>query len=460
MTRTFSITVPPESRTLHADEQGRAAVSYTITNNKPSPARGRVRVVPRNSSREDWFTIEGEPERDFRGDEAHQFTVRAIMSPDAPAGTYSFRLDAANVSNPQEDFTEGETVAIEWRPSPQKRAAAWPWPLIAAGGALFIVAAIALFFMLRPIRVPDVLGKTLPFALADIQSAQLTPIEPWLYEYALNPAEDSDNPANWIVVRTEPPAHTKVDRNSNVQLVVLRKGLEVPPVEGKKVEEALALLKDGFQVADVNHSGQRENTAPGIVIEQIPQGGKVVPPGSEVKLVVQKPADRPQVPPVLGKKYDVAELLLSQAGIGYTREIVSSQSPGWIRSREVPGTVVAVEPAEGMEVPEATGQVKLVVMGIAVPNFESKRPIRERPGTPAPAVMARILTVEQYKDLLVKSGLLYKTSAPGSDKVKRTHPQPGTALLPGPQAVVEINYPLVKLPADSFRTLPFDKHGS
>lgn len=141
MLRTFDIAVPPESRTVQADAQGRAAVAYTITNNKPSPARGRVRIVPRSSSKEDWFGVDGEGERDFRGNEAHQFTVRALIPPQTLAGTYSFRLDAANVANPQEDFSEGETVAVEWKPLPPQQERQWPsWliPVIAALAVLIV----------------------------------------------------------------------------------------------------------------------------------------------------------------------------------------------------------------------------------------------------------------------------------------------------------------------------------
>jgi len=146
MTRTFTVSVPPGSRTLRAGADGRAQVAYTVANKKPTPARARVRVAARDSSRDEWFQVEGDAERDFRAEEAQVFTVRVAIPRDVPAGTYGFRLDAVSVADPQEDFTEGDSIAVEWTPPPVTPRPRLPWWLIpAAAGVVAIVVGVVVW---------------------------------------------------------------------------------------------------------------------------------------------------------------------------------------------------------------------------------------------------------------------------------------------------------------------------
>ena len=144
--KTFSITVPPESRTLYADADGRAEVAYTITNQLTAPARGRLQIVPRGSALEKWFALDGEPERDFRAGEAHLATVRVRIPADVPAGKFDFRADAISVVNPQEDFSEGDLITIEWRPRPPVPPPKFPWWLwLVLGGIAIVILGVLIW---------------------------------------------------------------------------------------------------------------------------------------------------------------------------------------------------------------------------------------------------------------------------------------------------------------------------
>jgi PKD repeat protein len=121
-----------------------------VTNVKSFPARGRVRVAAQGSARDDWLQVQGDLERNFRADETHQFTVRAAIPNGTPAGTYSFRLDVVNVANPQEDFTEGDTVAVQWKPDAVEPPRPFPWWLVAAAVLLVVGVSGGLYFAFRP----------------------------------------------------------------------------------------------------------------------------------------------------------------------------------------------------------------------------------------------------------------------------------------------------------------------
>ncbi|MEW5989621.1 MAG: hypothetical protein AB1791_23590, partial [Chloroflexota bacterium] len=85
MTTPFAITVPANNVTLHANRQGE--VSFTVTNTGQRPLRGRARVIPLQGASAAWFTLVGEPEREFGVASTQQFTVQVQIPPTAPAGS-------------------------------------------------------------------------------------------------------------------------------------------------------------------------------------------------------------------------------------------------------------------------------------------------------------------------------------------------------------------------------------
>src|SRR5262249_27882789 len=116
----------------------------------------------------------------LRGGGGQRFKIEVAVPPEAPAGTYGFRLDAVNVANPDEDFAEGQTLSFVWQPPPPQPPPQKPWwisPAIIAGCPLVLI--LGLFFMLRDTRVavPYPLGKTRPDAESALKAAGLKPSE-------------------------------------------------------------------------------------------------------------------------------------------------------------------------------------------------------------------------------------------------------------------------------------------
>ena len=147
--RAPSFTVTSLSEKVTLDDSGAARASFTVTNTSPQPLRGRLPARPLGAAKADWFTVP-DAVRDFAPDGAQQVVVQLEVPRGATAGTYSFRLDAVSEADPDEDFTEGPSVAfdVKARPKPKKR---FPWWILIVVGALvlLIIIAAVIFLLVR-----------------------------------------------------------------------------------------------------------------------------------------------------------------------------------------------------------------------------------------------------------------------------------------------------------------------
>lgn len=145
--KSFTITTPA-TETMKADAGGHAQAVFTVTNATARPVRAILRARAIGDSKQEWLSIAGESERDFGGGATEQVTVR-FDAVGAPAGKYSFRLNASSAINPDEDFTEGPTVNVEVPapvvvgPKPKK----FPWIIIAIIAAVLLIGGIVLFLI-------------------------------------------------------------------------------------------------------------------------------------------------------------------------------------------------------------------------------------------------------------------------------------------------------------------------
>jgi hypothetical protein len=115
--RVFEITLV--NRFVDLDENGYGQASFTVSNVTTRGMRGRAKVEALQEAKHKWLSIGGEAERDFAPGATQLFTVRiqvpAVARPPAVARhpECAFRLNLFSTQNPDEDFTEGQTVACE-----------------------------------------------------------------------------------------------------------------------------------------------------------------------------------------------------------------------------------------------------------------------------------------------------------------------------------------------------------
>ncbi len=158
MANIFNITV--DATDIKADAEGKATAIFTVTNALNTPVRGIAKAKALDNTLQDWLSVKGEPERDFSAHGTEQFTVEFSKPAGsaAPGATekFPFRLDVFSAANPDEEFTEGQTVNVEVKQPealPVKKSFPW-WILIVAGAALILIV-ILLFLLFGRGGKPD-----------------------------------------------------------------------------------------------------------------------------------------------------------------------------------------------------------------------------------------------------------------------------------------------------------------
>jgi hypothetical protein len=148
--RPASFTVTSAGQRVSLDANGGAQASFTVTNTSTQTLRGRLLARPGDTAKPEWFSVVGETVRQFGPNAAEQVVVQLNVPRAAPPGTYSFRLDAVSEADPDEDFTEGPSVAFEVAaaPPPPKRKIPW-WIFAIAGGVLLLIIIIVVILIAR-----------------------------------------------------------------------------------------------------------------------------------------------------------------------------------------------------------------------------------------------------------------------------------------------------------------------
>jgi hypothetical protein len=114
-------------------------------------AEGRFLTRPSEPAKAEWLSIVGESVRDFAPNAAEQAVVKLAVPPTSPPGSYSFRLDAVSEVDPDEDFTEGPSVAFDVAAPPAEEKKKFPWWILAiiGGVVLLIIIGVVVFLLVR-----------------------------------------------------------------------------------------------------------------------------------------------------------------------------------------------------------------------------------------------------------------------------------------------------------------------
>jgi hypothetical protein len=138
-----SFTVAAGRGKVRLDSSGAAHAPFTVTNTGAQTLKGRLIPRPSEPAKAEWFSIVGESVRDFPPNAPAQVVVELRIPLDAPSGSYSFRLDAVSQVDPDEDFTQGPSVAFQLPLPPPKKPFPW-WIVAVAGGVLLLIVLIVI----------------------------------------------------------------------------------------------------------------------------------------------------------------------------------------------------------------------------------------------------------------------------------------------------------------------------
>lgn len=182
------------------------------------------------------------------------------------------------------------------------------------------------------VSVPNVVGMTAEQAKKELAKKNLG--------YYPSKQEVSDKYEKGIIIRQETKAGTKVDKNTQVNVVISlgkkEKLITVPNVVGQDEGSAQKILEDSNLVVD--SKGQYDdNTEKGKVISTDPSSGVEVEEGSTVTMLVSMGAEKATVPRILGLSQADADAALSAAGLttgNVTEDFSNEYNAGTVMSQK------------------------------------------------------------------------------------------------------------------------------
>ena len=192
-----------------------------------------------------------------------------------------------------------------------------------------------------PVRVPDVVGKTLPRARELLRESDLA-------VGRVTKAFDDDVPAGQVVSRS---GGAQAPQGSDIDLV-LSKGpfpVAVPKVLRLTQDEATAVLESAGFVVEA--AEEYSETAPrGQVIAQDPKQGTELQPGNSVAIVVSLGPPTFEMPNVVGMTQQAALDLLRGLGLDVEVSIVPGYEDGTIVVFQRPATGTIVRAGDVVEI--------------------------------------------------------------------------------------------------------------
>jgi beta-lactam-binding protein with PASTA domain len=289
------------------DDSGAARASFTVTNTSPQALRGRLLTRPRDAAKPEWFTVAGESVRDFAPDGAQQVVVELKVPPGTPIGSYSFRLDAVSEDDPDEDFTEGPSVAFDVTAPPPPKKKKFPWWILIVVGAvvLLIVIGVVVWLLVRDtsVTVPRVVGEPRAAAENKLTDAGFT------VKVAFVQVSDRDQ--HGVVQSQVPAGGTKQPEKTEVTISVGRMPT-VPKVTGLTEAQATAKLAEEDLGVRVRNIGVADPQQDGIVQSQDPAEGTLQPPETVVRIDVGRNV---VVPHVVGRLERAAVDIITSVGL-------------------------------------------------------------------------------------------------------------------------------------------------
>lgn len=234
---------------------------------------------------------------------------------------------------------------------PRKR-----WLFGIAGGSIGILLLIFFllfrFTQLGGIRIPDVSGATQDEAIAELQQANLKIGE-------IN-KEPSDTIKPDLIVRTVPGRHTRVKKNSKVDLFTSTgpKSRRIPDVTGKSFKEAKKIFSQlGFEVVKKDQFSA-EMDKDHVLAQSLKAGENRKPkPGEKVTLTVSKGPETFTMEDLTGRSrqevLDYAKKVRIQ--VNFHEQYAENQDPDQVLSQSIaPGE--KFEEGQQMDVTLSKGQ--------------------------------------------------------------------------------------------------------
>ena len=265
------------------------------------------------------------------------------------------------------------------------------WPVVLAAAAVLLFVGVIGYFLWNTIfsglmapaktyPVPDLIGKVYEEIKDDTEL---------LGRYTLVEGETvADEAEPGTIIAQDPEGDKEVGESVTQIKVTISAGpetVEMIPLDDMDYQTASTALRNiGLKIGVPTYEND-ETIEQGFIISYTPMEGVLVPPGTEVQVVVSKgPADKPfPMPKLVDMDEELANITISQHNLD------PNGKRDYIHDPEVPeGKVITQYPLEGTEVTEGTA-VNLVISKGPDPATVSPDP----PETQDPIPVTKSFTV-------------------------------------------------------------------
>jgi len=264
---------------------------FNVTNKSGERRAGRLSVQTAGEAKREWFTLDGEQERDFGAGETQTASIRISVPDDVAAGDYPFRLRVVAVNDPDNDHVDGpaSTARIEARAT-NGGIKPWVWILLAV--LLLLLVGGGLFFFLRGsgddpqpppkeekpanlVQVPKLEGEPLDKARELAKDFDFIPVE----------GKPGEGRQPGTIYEQTPPAGEMLRKGFPVR-ATFDPGVLVPQLTGNTDNAVRQLSQIGLHVA--SSTSRCENTGDvGQILDQNPKPGARVTLKSGIDVVVR-----------------------------------------------------------------------------------------------------------------------------------------------------------------------------
>jgi len=208
----FEVTAASREITLDEADGRRGRVRFNVLNVAGGARTCRFIVNPAGGAEAGWFRIEGEQERTLQPNTSTDVDLAVEVPADATPGERRVRVDVAEVSAPEEDWTRGQDLRFTV-PEIETEPNRFPWIPVAAAALLVLVLAGGLtwyFTRERTVELADVVGRSADEARAALEDAG--------FSVTTEIRETDSAPPNQVIDQTPDPGAVAPD--TTVTLVV------------------------------------------------------------------------------------------------------------------------------------------------------------------------------------------------------------------------------------------------
>lgn len=376
--------VPLKAGTAAGQPTRTGSATYSVTNKSTGGLAGRFSVQVAGDAKAEWFTVDGEKERQFAPGETQTVTVNINVPAAVKPGAYKFRPRVVAVNDPDNDHTDGPVATLQ--------VAAGAKPPVDNGGTKFPIWII--FVIIAAVLVIG--GGILAFvlfsgggggdktAIADLSGKPVAEAEALLADMKLDlvvkkqELEKADVPAGTVFDQS-PKADEPLEKGQEVLLsVAVGPSVAVPDVTTRSFDNASGVL-EGVGLKAERVAGEATGKAPETVMAQEPGAGGRAGQGSAVKLTVDPGIP---MPPLTNRQLEQA-----------VRDAGGKVSITGVGARCENGTVDQVV---SQSVPAGTMVAKFSSVSVTV-----RKPV----GYPC---WGRYIGIERYRDLRASSVVLPK----------------------------------------------------